>query len=285
MSSWSGSSYSPHPYGWDSVRHSGAFHLIIINLASFLLISIFLLLRYQTVTDFLGLSINGLMQLRLWQPLSFSFIYQNPINLILSLLMIWLFAPSLEQHVGRTHLYGIYASGIFAGAVFFLAGTLLFQQSGLIALGSTCATSAIFMAFVALYPNVEFLFGIRAKYWAMIAAAISLWFLVVSQSLLQLLPLSGMLAGLLYIKWLNAETVSSFINRNLGTLVTKAAATREIYNRQGEGSVEAETSTSKDHFISHEVDPILDKISKHGMQSLSADERRILDKASRKLGK
>jgi hypothetical protein len=36
-------------------------------------------------------------------------------------------------------------------------------------------------------------------------------------------------------------------------------------------------------FISREVDPILDKISKQGIQSLTERERKILDKAKSKM--
>jgi hypothetical protein len=36
-------------------------------------------------------------------------------------------------------------------------------------------------------------------------------------------------------------------------------------------------------FMSREVDPILDKISKHGIHSLSESERKILDKARSKM--
>ena len=36
-------------------------------------------------------------------------------------------------------------------------------------------------------------------------------------------------------------------------------------------------------FISREVDPILDKISKQGIQSLTERERKILDKARSKM--
>ena len=38
-------------------------------------------------------------------------------------------------------------------------------------------------------------------------------------------------------------------------------------------------------FISREVDPILDKISAHGIQSLTDRERQILEKARAKMAK
>jgi len=40
---------------------------------------------------------------------------------------------------------------------------------------------------------------------------------------------------------------------------------------------------SKDHFISEQVDPILDKIARQGMQSLTEEEKRILERAKDKL--
>ena len=40
-----------------------------------------------------------------------------------------------------------------------------------------------------------------------------------------------------------------------------------------------------DEFLQTEVDPILDKISAHGIQSLTARERKILEKARAKMAK
>ncbi len=42
---------------------------------------------------------------------------------------------------------------------------------------------------------------------------------------------------------------------------------------------------SADEFLQREVDPILDKISAHGIQSLTARERDILEKARAKMAK
>jgi hypothetical protein len=42
---------------------------------------------------------------------------------------------------------------------------------------------------------------------------------------------------------------------------------------------------STEEFLSREVDPILDKISQHGIHSLTERERRILDAARKKMGK
>jgi hypothetical protein len=46
-----------------------------------------------------------------------------------------------------------------------------------------------------------------------------------------------------------------------------------------------ETDTPAEDFLSREVDPILDKISAHGIQSLTERERRILEAARQRMGK
>ena len=53
-------------------------------------------------------------------------------------------------------------------------------------------------------------------------------------------------------------------------------------NRHGQAA-EAELPAAE--FMSREVDPILDKISAHGLQSLTERERRILELARAKMGK
>jgi hypothetical protein len=50
-------------------------------------------------------------------------------------------------------------------------------------------------------------------------------------------------------------------------------------------SRESESNLSTDDFLQQEVDPILDKISARGIQSLTAREREILEKARSKMAR
>ena len=66
----------------------------------------------------------------------------------------------------------------------------------------------------------------------------------------------------------------------------KFAATRPgkgKFWRSTTGELDEELPT--DEFVKIEVDPILDKISAHGIQSLTAREREILEKARSKMVK
>ena len=50
-------------------------------------------------------------------------------------------------------------------------------------------------------------------------------------------------------------------------------------------SAKSDKDLSTDEFLKTEVDPILDKISAHGIQSLTAHEREILEKARARMEK
>jgi hypothetical protein len=52
-----------------------------------------------------------------------------------------------------------------------------------------------------------------------------------------------------------------------------------------QGKSESSGEVSEQEFISREVDPILDKISQHGIQSLTEHERKVLEAARNKMAK
>jgi len=65
-------------------------------------------------------------------------------------------------------------------------------------------------------------------------------------------------------------------------LAVRAAARGRPWQTDG---VKAERDLAPEEFISREVDPILDKISAHGIQSLTERERKILADAQKKMAK
>jgi len=73
---------------------------------------------------------------------------------------------------------------------------------------------------------------------------------------------------------------------------SRRAAPRELVStRAGKGSFwrsaseQPDEDLSTDEFVKSEVDPILDKISRQGIQSLTAREREILEKARERMAK
>jgi hypothetical protein len=65
-------------------------------------------------------------------------------------------------------------------------------------------------------------------------------------------------------------------------LVGAASGKRAAWQRADTSKLDA---LPPEEFISREVDPILDKISAHGFQSLTERERQILEKARAKISR
>jgi hypothetical protein len=72
-------------------------------------------------------------------------------------------------------------------------------------------------------------------------------------------------------------------NRNRKPTFAKSTVTKIPRWPLSKGAISADVP--EEEFISHEVDPILDKISAQGIQSLTESERQILERARNKMGR
>jgi hypothetical protein len=108
--------------------------------------------------------------------------------------------------------------------------------------------------------------------------------------------LGGMLAGIAWVKlgW-HRDYVQlpweGWFSRFLGRRSLRVYGRKDelVATRAGKGWRSAtsppDEDLSTDEFVKSEVDPILDKISRQGIQSLTAREREILEKARERMAK
>jgi hypothetical protein len=125
------------------------------------------------------------------------------------------------------------------------------------------------MAYATILPELELTLRIKAKHvaWAVVAAGVLLIFVDRAGTVTHSAYVGGCAAGWLYAHLLGFGR-PSFLQR---ALYQRKAAAERIRHMNAE------------QFISEEVDPLLEKISREGMQSLTRSERRILAKAREKL--
>ena len=136
----------------------------------------------------------------------------------------------------------------------------------------------------------SFLFPIRAKYLLYIYGAISLFFTIVpSQQIAYAAHLGGMAFGVAFVRWgMNSNRSWSEWNplrRKLRREQMIRAATINPARIRRRPKLNETQDLGSDEFISKQVDPILDKISAHGIQSLTDRERQILQAARAKMAK
>jgi hypothetical protein len=142
--------------------------------------------------------------------------------------------------------------------------------------GSGALHFAVFAAFVTLYPNVQFFLRIPAKWiFAILAAIASLSAMAVHDWEDLLVLWSSIAVAFLFIEMRGAGPEVAWVE-NFKSRLRPKPKFRVLPKPTVRRSVEPD-----DVYAS--IDPILDKISKSGMGSLTENEKKILDRARARL--
>ncbi len=223
-------------------------------------------------SEFLGLSETGLQDAYAWQFFTAMFMHLGPLHLIANVGVLYLLGRDVESILGQRHFLYLYLAGAFAGE----AAHLLFLPAASVLYGSSGGVMAVLMAYVTILPELELdalvvfvPLRVKAKYLGYAAAIVGLVALLIGRhgNVLQSALLGGSVAGLVYAHLLGFGR-PSFVQRALHQRKLKAERFRLM---------------DADEFVAEEVDPILEKIARSGLQSLTRRERRTLTLAREKL--
>jgi hypothetical protein len=128
----------------------------------------------------------------------------------------------------------------------------------------------------------------RAKFLLLFSALLTVFGLIFpTDNIAHAAHLGGMLTGIFFVRyviywhwhWPSLNRTRSQPFRPLVKTTHRAAT------GWGQSNASVEEDLPPDEFLSKAVDPILDKISAHGIQSLTERERRILQTAREKMVK
>lgn len=242
---------------------------------------------------YLALSPTGLQHGYVWQLLTFQFLHGSLLHLFLNGFAIWVFGRIVEQQLGRANFLKVYfASGVVGGLLQVGLGFLFQNRFGGAVVGASAGICGLIAAFAMIAPDAKLLLWlvlpIRAKYFLIGLIVITLFFIIVPSDpgIAHAGHLGGLLSGVAFMRWqLYAPRRNGwrpFQNRQRKRELVKAASVKNIYGYVSKPEPE---ELPPEEFISREVDPILDKISAHGIQSLTERERKILEAARKKIGK
>jgi len=220
------------------------------------------------------------MHAQIWRLVTYAFIHPPTGYALLwfaiEMYMLYFFGREVERFVGRRAYIWLYALLLLVPALILTLWGLA-TRTGFA--GSGPLHFAVFAAFVTLYPNVQFFLRIPAKWVFLILAAIG--------------TLSALAAHAwqdLVVLWVSIALAFFFIELNgagpelawWNTLKARFAP-RPKYHvlpkprpRQASGRMESDE-------VQGSIDPILDKISKSGIGSLTASERRQLNRERERL--
>jgi membrane associated rhomboid family serine protease len=240
--------------------------LLIANVASYILG----LIIGRSYVLFFGLVPESVLsKFYFWQPVTYLFLHGGFLHLLFNMFALWMFGSELEYHWGSRYFVKFYfLTGIGAGII-----TLLLSQTPHVpTIGASGAIFAVLMAFALTFPNrlilLYFLIPIKAKY------LIGLFFIVeffasfryVNDGIGHITHLGGMIIAYFYLRWGNMA--GSFFDT-----WKKRKARRRL------GVVRRDEEERERFRI--EVDRILDKIGREGIERLTSEERETLERASR----
>jgi membrane associated rhomboid family serine protease len=289
-------------------RRSATMLVLIANVVAFLVECV----RYGYPPhflngDLLALSWAGLKHGYIWQLLTFQFLHAGLLHIIVNCWAIYAFGREVEIAVGAKRFLVLYlASGTIGGLFQAFAGSLaeVFPAShwaGSFAgptVGASAGALGLVAAFATLFPErplTLLLFFIipvtmRAKFLLLFSGLFSLFGILFPGStglVADGAHLGGMLTGIFFVRyaihwnfhWPNLRRGRGQPRRPLVRVSSASSA------RWGRAKSATDAELPAAEFLSREVDPILDKISAHGIQSLTERERRILEAARERMGK
>jgi membrane associated rhomboid family serine protease len=243
------------------------------------------------------LSLAGIKAGYVWELLTFQFMHANWMHLIFNSIAIYCFGRSVETAIGGARFLALYfSSGIIGGLVQTLFFLLMGQDGSVV--GASAGAAGLVGAFALMSWNERFtLFlyfipvSMRGKtlLWVTIALSVG-GMLTPSSGIANAAHLGGILAGVLYVllivqgrlhfpQWRLTSRPASTYPRELAA---KHAGKKSAWSSS---KIPPDEDLSPDEYLQKEVDPILDKISAQGIQSLTAREREILEKARSRMNK
>jgi membrane associated rhomboid family serine protease len=269
--------------------------LLVVNVVAFILQNV--LYRFSTlpVDGWFALSVEGLRHGFAWQLLTYQFMHGGWLHLLLNCWAIYVFGREVEETLGRNRFLTLYfASGVIGGLFQALAGVLLGGAFAAPVVGASAGAFGLVAAFATLYPERPLMLllffiipvSMRAKFLLLFSALLTVFGLVFPMdNIAHAAHLGGMLTGLVFVRyaihwhwhWPRLQRPRSQAVRPLVHAQRRSSAPWG----QKQGGVDEDLPP--DEFLSKAVDPILDKISAHGIQSLTERERRILETAREKM--
>lgn len=211
--------------------------------------------------------------LSLWQLATYAFVHMPPYWLFLiELYLLVVFGREIETYLGRWAFVRFYFLLLLAPTLMFTAAEWLGWRTTYS--GSSALHFGVFVAFALIYPTAEILFSIQAKWIALALLAINS---------LQCLALSNYEA--LAVLAVDCVAACVFIAWFQGRLSFRIPAPRRTVSARVpvRPARSAKPTEPEEEDLHGSIDPILDKISRSGLASLTARERERLEKARHRL--
>jgi hypothetical protein len=209
---------------------------------------------------------SAISKLNLWQFVTYAFVNRPDIFTLIQLVLLAFFGRDVEKFIGRKAFAWLYGVLVLAVPVLLSLLHFLGIDSGSYS-GSDAVHFAIFLAFAMIYPGAEIFFGIQARWIAIALLGIYTLQFMASRQWISLSILWWECA--VAAAWMMREGVRSFSLPSVSAIPLKRPERR---------SKPARREPEKEGELYDSIDPILEKIARQGIGSLTRGEREKLER-------
>jgi membrane associated rhomboid family serine protease len=246
-----------------------------------------------------ALSADDLARGCVWQLLTFQFLHNSVLHLVVNGAGLFLFGRAIELVLGPAGFLRLYLlSGVLGGALEAMCGAAWPEFFGTKpVVGASAGLMGTVGAFAALHWDQPITLlahwmpvTLRGRHLALSAGVVGVLFVLEGDGhLAGIAHLGGLGAGvagmrlllhapLTFVHWRRRRRRPTPPAREL----VRVPVVRPPPWQQARATEPEELSPAE--FIRREVDPILEKISAHGLHSLTERERQVLEQARRRIG-
>ncbi len=290
---WSGSGYMSGRGGSSAVKK-----LIIINVIVYFIQ--YLTLEVQTqyttgytvggLTSYLWLSVKQLPEV--WRFGTYMFVHGDLMHLFFNMWSLYIFGKPVENRIGSFEFMKLYFLSGFIGA----AGWLIFNPGSISYLvGASGAIFGVMAAAALFFPDMQILLifppvVLRLKTLVICLGIIQILMLNQSNSnIAYLAHLGGLFGGYYFVRKYLRSSQPSMQSAGGNSFSSYLSNIKKMFSQiPKSGGPDLQFVTDEDELddeesINAKIDPILDKIGKFGIKSLTSREQQLLDRTREKL--
>lgn len=271
---------------WDRVQNprSITITLIVINVVAFLVDLIFSTqAEGSKAAKYLAVDANTLTHPWMWwQFLTYGFVHdtRDIMHLLFNMIGLYVFGREVEHHMGRMEFLRVYLAAVIAGGIVGAITALAMGRMGG-TIGASGAVIATVVLFACYFPNREILL--------MLVFPMKAWVLAVLFVMIDLFGVAGGMEGsntafTVHLAGAFFAAAYYFLGWNLRWLDLQAIgdAPGRLRQRSKRMSLKLHDPDRKLEKEAQEADRILAKIHEMGESSLTASERKTLERYSRR---
>ena len=228
--------------------------------------------------NYFALSVEGLKQGFIWQLLTYQFMHAGLLHILVNCWVIYVFGREIEETLGPQKFLALFlTSGVIGGLLQSGAGWIWPHYFGGAVVGASAGAFGLVAAYAILFPERQ----LTLLLFFVLPLTLRARTLLILSAILALLGIAFPISNIANAAHLGGMLTGIFFALQF----SRGGWPRWQFPSRSTPSRESQNDLSTDDFVKSEVDPILDKISAHGIQRLTAREREVLEKARAKMGK